>query len=84
MNSPEISSAARLHQTTVQPNIRSNNSRNSIFTKNPKADDTLNTANLRQKSPAHRLSILLFHIQQYEQIKLLMTANSNEIIGDTM
>ena len=84
MKSPEISNAARLHHTTVQPKMRSNSSRKSIFTKKPNADEMLNTTKRRQKSAAQRFSMRLFHIQQYEQRKLLNTANSNDITGDTI
>ena len=72
-----------MHTTTFHPKILSNSNRNTIFTTNPKADDTLNTAKRRQKSAAQRFSMRLFQIQQYEQRKLLITAHSNEITGET-
>lgn len=77
-----MSKAVKLHHTTSQPKIRSKSNRNNILIKNPATDDKLNKKNRFQKLLQHLFSIRLLQIQQYDHKKLLITANSNEIIGD--
>ena len=80
---PERQRATRLHTMTFHPNIRSSSSKMDILMRNVAEEDRLYTRYLRAKTARPYRLALSRQMKCHEHRKLVNTAHSNEMSGDT-